>query len=89
MPMGVAVTAKGDAMSTVRKVNALLAKAGRAERLVRSLQGYYYVSGVGVSSGLYYYCLADADLPRAIEHIEDVLTAELGVPFVLTRGDSK
>ena len=63
---------------TLALVNSELAKKNKLFELTKNIHHQTYMM-----KG------ADADLPRAIEHIEDVLTAELGVPFVLTRGDSK
>jgi hypothetical protein len=68
-------------MSTIAKVNKMLQKAGRVERLIRDRSGYYYVSDVAVYSSLCCYRLDDKDLLTAIEHVEDVLTREDGKEF--------
>ena len=69
-------------MTPTRKINAALQRAGRAERLVRSRAGYYYVSGVSGSSGLYVHRLDDT--PRAhqaaFDHVAEVLKNE-GIPL--------
>lgn len=66
-----------DKKPAVTRVNKLLKLLGRPERLVRG-RGYYYVTGVSVSSSLYVYQLepTDADYRMAAEHVEQVLAAE-------------
>ncbi len=63
-------------------INTKLKKAGRTERLVRGA-GYYYVTGVAVTSSLYVCWLerTNADLKLALEHVEEVLTNEDGKAF--------
>jgi hypothetical protein len=58
----------------VRRINRLLKKAGIENRLVRG-NGYYYVTGVAVSSGLYVYVLdnTEEDFQMAYAHVKDVL----------------
>lgn len=63
------------ASSTISKVNSALKKLRRTERLVRG-HGYYYVSGVAVSSSLYIYTLTESDLTIAMEHVTEVLLQE-------------
>ncbi len=73
-------------MTTIAKVNRLLAKANRTERLVRNQAGggYYYVSGVSVSSSLCVYRLDAEDLQMAIDHVCEVISNEDGKPFKFT-----
>lgn len=70
-------------MKPITRINKLLAKAGRTERLIRNSAGgsYYYMSGVEGES-LYVYSLDDTpqDHLLAQEHVEGVLM-EAGVPF--------
>lgn len=63
-------------------INKMLKACGRTEKLVRG-KDYYYVTGVAVSSTLYVFRLdhSDKDLQMAIDHVEDVLSAEDGKQF--------
>jgi hypothetical protein len=72
----------------ITRINALLAKAGRTERLVRNTAGggYYYVADCASSSSLHVYRLDDTpgDHQLAQALVEEVLSAEDGKPFTLT-----
>jgi hypothetical protein len=57
-------------------VNQALKKAGLGEYVFRRGAGYYYVSGVAVSSSLYWCWLEVSDYPDALEHVREVLRAE-------------
>lgn len=67
-------------------INNALRKAKLPYRLVRGA-GYYYVTGVAVSSSLYVYRLdrTRRDLILARDHVNDVLRDE-GVKFQLPEG---
>ncbi len=68
-------------MRVISKVNALLKKAGREERLIRG-KGYYYLSACE-DSMLCVYLLEEGDLELAKDHVESVLSAKDGQPFSL------
>ena len=71
--------------SPLTLVNNALRRAGLPYRLVRG-RGYYYVTGVAVSSGLYAMWLerTEADLDYARTHVNAVL-AEEGVHFHINK----
>lgn len=72
-------------MKPITRVNKMLKAAGRDERLVRDSTGYYYVGGVAVSSMLTVHVLDDNanDHQLAIDHVNEVMTRELGKTFNL------
>ena len=60
-------------MTCIARINKKLKELGYEQRLTRNPAGYYYVTGVAVSSGLYVYKLEDEDYPMAWEHVMSVL----------------
>jgi hypothetical protein len=71
--------------TTIQKVNNLLRKNERFKRLIRDAKGYYYVSDVAVSSMLCVYKLEDKDFELAVDHVEEVISADQGKLFKLNR----
>lgn len=63
-------------MTTIKRVNATLKRAGRVERLVRNPVGYYYlINGVeqGVECSIYAFHLDENDYDFAIAEVNDAL----------------
>lgn len=63
------------------RINAQLRKAGLVQRFIRG-RGYYYVTGVAVSSMLCVWRLDPTDYEYARQHVNEVLRNE-GITFQL------
>jgi hypothetical protein len=70
-------------MSTLAKINKLLKKAGRTERLIRG-RGYYYIPE-SLESGLYVNKLEDDEqsMQIAVDFVNETISSIDGNPFTL------